>query len=194
MTEPVIKAGTLRRAAEAADGMRGRDVYLQVGRDSFEILQQKPTDQNPDRVLIQCRTDDFPVSERPTLLEVLAITSKGGETKTHSLRPTYDAVFWSESAIEKFVQPYYARMYGVDACVRLCLMQQAWRDPMVFAIGHLPKSEPFEVKGRLELPSGATVIESSFHVLTLGLREQPGIIPEEYALQLRGEIRKEAVS
>ncbi|MBB4637075.1 hypothetical protein [Longimicrobium terrae] len=189
-----VKAGTLRRAAEAADGMRGQEVYLQIGQDDFVITEQKPANQDPDRLLITCHTCDYPVPDRPNLLSVVASTRKGSNSKAHSLRDDYDAVFWSESAIEKFVQPYYARMYGVDAGVRLRLMQEAWRDPDVFAFAHLPKSEPYALHGLIALPSGATIIESNFHILAAGEHRAIAMIPEKYALEPRDNIREEAVS
>lgn len=184
MSTPTIKvkASTLRRAAEAADGLRGKNVYLLVGEDDFEAVERLPNPLPEDVFIIACRTDDHPVSGRPDLLELKAVTQQGLQTKEHELKDTYDAVCWRESAIEKFVQPYYARLYGVDAPLRLRLLQEAWRDPRVFAVAHLPKSEPFETEGLFKFDSGVTRIDSDFHVLTAGT-EEDAYIPEAFVLQ-----------
>jgi hypothetical protein len=184
MSNPTIKvkAGTLRRAAEAADGLRGKNVYLLVGVDTFEAVERLPDPVPEDVFIIACRTEDHPVSGRPDLLELKAVTQQGLQTKVQELKDAYDAVCWRESAIEKFVQPYYARLYGVDAPVRLGLLQEAWRDPRVFAVAHLPKSEPFETEGRFNLESGATRIDSDFHVLTVGT-EESSYVPEKFVLK-----------
>jgi hypothetical protein len=76
-----------------------------------------------------------------------------------------DAVFWSAAAVEKFLVPYYASVYGDQAPKHLTGLinllgavrvddtsvplteARGANDPVVFAIAHMPKSEYVQVPG-----------------------------------------------
>ena len=183
---PKIKASTLRRAAEAADGLRNKDVYLRVKEHDFEHHDKEPP-ASADAVVIRCQSDDkLPPGSRPTILEIKAKTRKHNNApREHLLHRDYDSIFWTESAVEKFVYPYYARVYGRDAPERLAVIRDAWESDMVFAVAHLPKSEPFDVEGRLLLREGVVRLETEYHVLVdlEGKGELNAFIPELYVLE-----------
>jgi hypothetical protein len=89
----------------------------------------------------------------------------------------YDAVFWSESSVEKFLVPYLASKYHWQAAIVLEMLARAWyggvprllentTDPRVddtgqglgeeyegvpFAVGHLPRSEYVIIGGNVEI-------------------------------------------
>lgn len=70
----------------------------------------------------------------------------------------YDAVFWSEAAVEKFLFPYYASKYQWQAAHVLRVLTEKWygylpspgvgpdssnvaSEDIPFAVGHLPRSD-----------------------------------------------------
>jgi len=182
-----IKASTLRRAAETADGMRNKDVCLLIGTDNFEVVECG-TQPGAGEILVQCHTKDkVPPDTRPKIEHIKLKSKKGGaNSKEHVLHEDYDSVFWTESAVEKFVYPYYASAYRHQACRRLCLLQEAWESPSVVAIAHLPKSEPFDMDGRLlALGEGAVRLETEHMVLVddEGKGEIRAYVPELYVLE-----------
>jgi hypothetical protein len=178
-----VKAGTLRRAAAAADGHRGRDVHLLLSADHFDIVDALPDPLPPDRIVITCNTQDHEVPGRAVIEKLEATATKDGTTMKDELQSKYDAVFWRETAIEKFVQPYYAGFYGVDAPGKLDALQRSWRDPRVWAVAHLPKSDP-TVLGDLAASGKGARISENFHVLTVGTGEQMAFLPEKFVSEI----------
>jgi hypothetical protein len=82
----------------------------------------------------------------------------------------YDAVFWSESAVEKFVFPYYASKYQWQAAHVLTKLTELWYgfiprpgvgpavagemdEEIPFAVGHLPRSDYVELADEMYLIS-----------------------------------------
>jgi hypothetical protein len=108
-------------------------------------------------------------ANRPRVVNLLDLynqKSKGGE-------PTAaDAVFWSESAVEKFLVPYYASVAGDQAEAAVGKLLNVFNrgrqagdgtvrnDEQPFAIAHIPKSEYVTVDGEQPAATG-------FHVLAV---------------------------
>ncbi|HEY0023853.1 MAG TPA: hypothetical protein VGB24_13115 [Longimicrobium sp.] len=101
------------------------------------------------------------------LLDLYDQKPKGGE-------PTpADAVFWSESAVEKFLVPYYASVAGdraeqaVGKLLNVFNRGRQKRDDVVlddaepFAIAHIPKSEYVTVDGEQPAATGLHVLAVS---------------------------------
>lgn len=182
-----IEASTLRRAAETADGTRNRDVWLLIGASNFKLVECG-TEPGTGEILIQCLTKDKVRPDLRPKIEEINLKSKktGANGKEHKLHELYDAVFWTESAVEKFVYPYYTYLYRHQACKRLCLLQEAWESPNVVAVAHLPKSEPFPVDGkRLGLGEDVVRLETE-HVILVDDEETGQLkayIPEHYVLK-----------
>ena len=91
-------ANDLRKLAEAADGARDKDVYVVVKDGSLELVDKQPA------------TGDYATIRTPWgkgkgMTGGAELSVAGAEIST-----TADAVFASQSAFEKFVLPYYARM------------------------------------------------------------------------------------
>jgi hypothetical protein len=102
--------------------------------------------------------DTVEVEARPKPTEVVLVVD---EVSTHNLAETYDAVFWSESAVEKFVFPYYASKSLWEAAAVLEKLSMYWYgrippdtdvgeglpltvrfpDEAPFAIAHTPDSD-----------------------------------------------------
>lgn len=132
MNKP-ISASLMRRLAEAADGYRtGNPVYI--------IAEIKPpheimlvSDENSIKEMFaSLNSDEYDIfgpfitkenkqfSEFGEVFEVQVKIKKGSDIKIISIDPKEtDSLFWSLSAIEKFVFPYYTLIYGPDYVAKL---------------------------------------------------------------------------
>lgn len=136
-----INANDLRRLAETADGMRGVDVALIV-RNKVPMVVTAGGEQPGDTVCFSMRTTDLnPAAERPDVVHVhLPIENKTIDLPSESPDDSkkYDALFWSESAIFKFVMPYYSHEMTP---AEYTAMAKNLTDPSVVAAAHNPKSD-----------------------------------------------------
>jgi hypothetical protein len=175
MPKPTLHFETLRRIAETASGRRYEDLWFVVtedeatGRPQVQVQTGDPGERE-DAVVIPCAA--WP---RPDVPQVSAAMIASGDSAINLLSvdvPAHDgfpalkgmaadAVFWSASAVEKFVVPYYASVYGdtapdvVDRLVSIFvppgspergddggeLAGAAVVDDANFAVIHLPSSE-----------------------------------------------------
>lgn len=166
MPKPIITFETLRLIAESASGMRDQDLWFVVtgspatyswstrcvhAGDDTEVIHVAATAQDPVST-VDCARIGVPGRE----VDLLGITI---EPIAPHPGGTYaaDAVFWSVSAVEKFLVPYYASVYGDQGPQ----MAQAVLDVLLpggesvgdadavgeeeddkpFAVAHLPSSE-----------------------------------------------------
>jgi hypothetical protein len=164
MPKPNLTFVTLREIAESASGMRDQDLWFVVtGDPATYTWSTKPVHAGDDTEVIFVAAVKDPVSSVDCAMvgvpghkpvDLLGITIKpiaphpGG---------TYaaDAVFWSVSAVEKFLVPYYASVYGdrgpdmAQAVMDVLLLgieseqggegRVEYEKP--FAMAHLPSSE-----------------------------------------------------
>lgn len=130
-----ITAGDLRKLAEAVDGVRDVPAYVVWGKDGPVVTQDRPA---ADEVVFECVTNNS-VPQRTRLysitLEPSVVTSDG--TPVTNVATRFDAVFWSEAAVEKFVLPYYTRVATAAEAVR---MRRAFNHTSVAAMMHMPDS------------------------------------------------------
>ncbi|HEV7589285.1 MAG TPA: hypothetical protein VGO40_14310 [Longimicrobium sp.] len=126
-TQPVLDSRELRKIAEAVSGYRSDHPYwlvLTQGEDGGLRYTVSPKDPGPrpDAVVIPCRTPK--VADRPRVVAATIRAEGAPELNLLNLKleddegdvvRTADAVFWGESAVEKFVVPYYASVYGSEA-------------------------------------------------------------------------------
>jgi len=147
----------LRKIAETASGMRETDLWFVVKDEKFTWQLSEPRDAPEGAVVI-------PVAKTPDpgpLVTEARISDAAGpginlmEVKVPARGPypggTYpaDAVFWSVSAVEKFLLPYYASVYGDQAPEAVATVLAILRppadgarlEPAPYAIAHLPSSE-----------------------------------------------------
>lgn len=149
-----------RMMSEYADALRGEGPRLLVGTrnaDGFHITDE-PLDarapcSDPTSVVMPVDTE-FVWPDRPAV-ERVTMRVAGSEVDLTK----YDAVFWTESSVEKFLFPYLASKYGPQAAAAAVKLAQEWYgrvpplQPVVedgnpvdailvpFAVGHLPRSE-----------------------------------------------------
>lgn len=175
MPKPTLHFEILRRIAETASGRRYEDLYfvLTEGKEPGSVRMTVETGagaprHDPDEALvIHCAP--WP---KPGVAQVSAAKIESGNTHIDLLSvnvPAHDgyppvngvaadAVFWSASAVEKFLVPYYASVYGdaapevVNKLVSIFVppgsperggngdVHAGEQDPY-FAVIHLPSSE-----------------------------------------------------
>jgi hypothetical protein len=150
-------------AAETANGTRDRTMFLVLDRDGH--LQVTETRQNTDHELRRIRTDSC-MPNRRKVLEVSCEVDGWNDPLRLSSAEKWDAIFWTESSIEKFLYPYYH-------CQRLwsplleMLKEEFERDADAVAIAHQAPSNS-RVLGRSVLSTiGVGRLTSQGGVTTL---------------------------
>lgn len=168
MPKPNVTFQILRDIAESASGLRDHDLYFVVtGEPARYTFTRKKVEEGPDNVVIFCKAVHDPPSRvrkasigdgtrTIDLMKVKVLPDPRfpqSEAKEETLRA--DAVFWSVSAVEKFLVPYYASVYGdkgpkmAKAVLDVLLPptetaeggEAMVEDETPFAVAHLPSSE-----------------------------------------------------
>jgi len=152
--EPIVlDARDLRNRADAYASIRGpagdRRFFVQVGEPGEGTLEMRPGEPVPEEgIVFQLNT----AAQQPNRPKVTNATIEA-EGKPFPLND-FDAVFWTESAVEKFVFPYLASKALWSAAHQLTVLSRRWygfvpdqppggqgEDPIPFAIGHIPDSD-----------------------------------------------------
>ena len=136
MAKRSLTASELRKLAEAADGIRDQPAYVVWGPNGPEV---KTTLAKNDELIVECDTKSD-VKSRPAFKSITIdppLVDRNGHRISHVERK-YDAMFWSEAAVEKFVIPYYARFTTAHHIARI---MTAFNHPATMAIIHPPLSE-----------------------------------------------------
>jgi hypothetical protein len=165
MADPILALNSidLRDAADYASSLRGPDgnpIFLVTTPGGDGGLSINPTKDflpcsTPTNNSVACSTMTVQ-PDRPT---VDSVTIQAAESPVEGL-DRYDAVFWSEAAVEKFVIPYYASKWQWEAATLLSVLSNVWYgfvppagktsveitptepdDGIPFALAHLPRSE-----------------------------------------------------
>jgi hypothetical protein len=131
---PTLNALQLRALADAASSKRkpGGEPFYLVLQDGFpdpdldprpalKLVQGKGATEPVGAVL---EIDTFEVERRPTVDHV--VIGCEGDDQRVELANSYDAVFWSEAAVEKFVLPYYASKSLWEAAAVLDKISHYW--------------------------------------------------------------------
>lgn len=159
MAEPVIQnALQLRHLAEHVSSLRGMAWNLYAHElDGEPRIQLAPT-------VADIEFAPTPLMELDTRFQapgrVVPEVQISAEGEVMSLA-SYDAVFWSEAAVEKFVIPYYASKSLWMAAHVLTGLSRLWygfvpgegsagesTEPIPFALAHLPTSDYIMLDGQ----------------------------------------------
>lgn len=175
----------LRKMAECASSYRGLPVWMVIDDEGWHVALREPTGKEREgKTVIACMNPES--SPRPmvtfamigagtpgareegaamvNLLDLENVGDRVGVPVTQA-----DAVFWSESAVEKFVVPYYASVYGNRADKEISEIldvlddmrkgaQGAWTgEDQAFGLAHMPKSEYVQVGGTEPTFAGHTM-------------------------------------
>lgn len=146
VSPPVIDAHQLREWADAAASYRDDGPFWLVHEEG-KVPLIVPGCAPPAGAVFGVATRA--VEERPK--PAVKIDCDGA---TRELADTYDAVFWSESAVEKFVFPYYASKSLWDAAFELDKLAYYWygtvpvedesgaeQHGVPYALAHTPDSD-----------------------------------------------------
>lgn len=130
---PVLDASTLRKLAESADGQRNQDlaIFWDTANGVYRVAKR---DANIGPKITDVRTALLQPA-RTTIPDMVQL--KHADGTLHALAPIYDAIFWSESSIEKFVIPYYTRLLSQT---ELAALWRAHASREVCAILHMEPS------------------------------------------------------
>ncbi|HZG41872.1 MAG TPA: hypothetical protein VEY93_02840 [Longimicrobium sp.] len=163
MPKPHVTFETLRLIAESASGMRNRPTWFiikETPEGAGYSWEHTSVEESEDTVVIYCApvadfvsaVDHATIGVETETVNLMKITVEA--TFPHEEAGTFeaDAVFWSVSAVEKFLVPYYASVYGdkgpamAKAVMDVLLLgrERAADDPDTeapFAVAHLPSSE-----------------------------------------------------
>lgn len=130
-----LTANDLRRLAEAVDGVRDETAYVVWGNTGPEVRTQRPAS---DEVIFECMTSNSEPERariRAITLHPPVVASDGTPLTDFATR--FDAMFWSEAAVEKFMIPYYIRFSSREHIDR---MRAAFKQKHVVAMLHLPET------------------------------------------------------
>ena len=169
-----VSAGVAKRLAAAADGFRhGRPMYFVSGFRDVGPIQRFEGEEGrvaAERVRREreARGEEVDVfgpyvtgaapeaGARPGH-EVLDVTVRvrlpDGSVQTRVLAGgDYDAVFWTRSAVDKFVVPYYAGAVGLQQAVRV---SEDFSGDGVYMLAHLPDTVSVMIRADDTGPDGA---------------------------------------
>jgi hypothetical protein len=130
-----LSEADLVRLGEQADGGLERELLLVRDGDGRARLRRavEPGDQVVSQIRI--RPPVPTLASRARLTEVVCRSAGGATLSLRPDRDEYDCIFWSESAVRKFVWPYYHahRLWDAD----LQRLRDEWEsDPTAVAIAH----------------------------------------------------------
>lgn len=135
MDKRPITANELRKLAEAADGIRDEPAFL-VWRDGIPKITRRV--ESSDELIMECRT---PASapRRPSFKSIHLDPPMVDQAQVPvpDIATRFDAMFWSDSAFEKFAVPYYARISTQNELERI---RAAFYSSTTFAMIHPPLS------------------------------------------------------
>lgn len=136
-----VTAHELRAAAEHADGLRGQPGLRLAYRDKPRGLDDRrrgvivveELEGNDIDLQVDAET---PYNHGATMTPPHRVTVQYEQTSAaQNVQTSLDALFWSQSAVEKFLLPYYVRVLPEH---EFNILRRAMEDPRVHALGHRP--------------------------------------------------------
>jgi len=154
MAKRPLTANELRKLAEAADGIRDKTAYVVWSGDEPQV---KTKLDEGDELIVECETRNSASGRsafKSITLDPPLIDADGNVIE--NIVDKYDAMFWSESAIEKFVIPYYAHVRSPRDLQRI---GDAYIHPTTMALLHPPASNIQYMMARRSAKSGKEGVE-----------------------------------
>lgn len=161
---PTLDAVALRRLAEAADGMRGENLTLvwrpvQGGGEGGAYALVKDADRTPgDEILVDVKTTKLRghLGQPGSQGDMDSVKVSYGTKVDQELVGKYDAVFWSEAAVCKFVLEYYLPLSTKeewDDFYALYMLQVEGSPHTVYGVAHEYPSmrAPLQDKSRVHV-------------------------------------------
>lgn len=136
-----VTAHELRAAAEHADGLRGQPGLKLAYRHKPRGLEDRRrgvivVDELQDNDVDLQVDAETPYNHGASMTPPHRVTVQyEQESMPQNVQKSLDALFWSQSAVEKFLLPYYVRVLPEH---EFNILRRAMEDPRVHAIGHRP--------------------------------------------------------
>lgn len=162
---PGRNSWTLSWLAEEADGRRGEELSLMLHpTEGLRLRRKGDPALNGEQELCKIETPKCQSGRVPVLS--VAVDIEGANT--HRIDPAegWDAVFWTESSVEKFVYPYYHAHRLWDTTMDQ--VKQAFESyPGAVAIMHKAPSKSFVMNATASLRIGALNLTGKFEWMTV---------------------------
>jgi len=158
--------------AETADGTRDKPLRLVLNADGkCSLIPETKSLKAGEKVILNVRTASHqPNRERP----VVTVVASGSSKELTDC----DAVFWTESAVDKFVGPYYHSHRLFDDEIEQ-ILEAYYQDENVVAIAHFPPSRLTKISSGTGTSSGESKQEFQIQEFRLAVRKKdmtkPGI-------------------
>ena len=151
--------------AEEADGWRGEELSLMLHPTSGLRLRREGDSPMPgEHELCKIETPKCQPGRIPVLS--VAVEIQGASTQKIDPAKGWDAVFWTESAVEKFLYPYYhAHRLWDDTMDQVQLAFETY--PGAVAIMHKAPSNSFVMNAAASLQIGALDLSGKFQWMTV---------------------------
>ncbi len=143
-----LPASLLKRVAEAANGVRnGKQTWFVVKRDPPHNLTKHDSDTDAEEKLKKAgagfvKVGPFRTPKDPThnpAVEWIKVKLEGREPRTFKPEKT-DALFFSASALDKFLYPYYTALHGPEKAAEIRKKHTNPQNPAAF-VCHDPLSD-----------------------------------------------------
>lgn len=131
-----LSANALRRLAEKADGLRDKHPVLVVDEnEKVDVVTEEEMRPNLTRLVELDTANDGPgLQFKPTIRLIVNGTEYGKDTELDQA----DAVFTSQSAVEKFLLPYYLHVRTPEEVSKMA--REMFDDEFIISSHHLPGS------------------------------------------------------
>lgn len=143
MDKPKLSADDLRKIAESVDGIRDKPAYVFWTESGPQVTSERPSDED---LILECETQND-VRPRPKFRSIAldppmlakkdAVPGDPGKP-VRNAAVEFDALCWSEAAVDKFILPYYIRLNTPEYVGRIL---KAFNHPDAYAIAHVPLSD-----------------------------------------------------
>jgi hypothetical protein len=142
--------------AETADGARNSELILVLDKDDQPRLrvedpkndeERKNAVRPDDRIVVKVMVKTPTIQKNRTRIQQIILTAAGRQ-QTVDPAEGYDALFWTESAVEKFLYPYYRSQRLWDKRMEK-LMERFNSDPNLMAVMHQAPSHAYAIDARV---------------------------------------------
>jgi hypothetical protein len=138
----VLTARELRWFGETADGLRNVDLALaRMATGGFRIVNPANAGTGKHEVLAAVRTGDDGPGLQTKVQVVIRFQTQDGKTSELDVGPDVDALFLTQSALRKFLLPYYMRM--LSAAQVQGMENRFFNNADVVAVAHEPPSDSY---------------------------------------------------
>ncbi len=141
-----LDARSLAWITEEAEGTRDRNLKLveNIGLGTVRLVEEREFDPSIHHRLLDVRTDNIRADR--IKLETLTMKPQGAAARDLPVgEGEWDALFWTEAAIEKFFFPYYIAQRLLDP-KDWGFLRAALEDRELIAVAHFTPSRPVLVK------------------------------------------------